>query len=155
MKEAFNQYDSFERMETIMKLRLLVGLTAFALLAAACAPVPAQELAGTSWVLQSLNGDGAVGEAIGGKPVTLNFADASQVNGSSGCNNYSGSYESDTRDGSLLFSPLASTLMACEETVMAVEHSFFVALQESSSYTISGDTLTIDSNSSTLVFVRQ
>lgn len=138
-----------------MKLRMLVLLSALLLLLAACAPVAGQELAGTSWVLQSLDGNTQVGEALGGQPVTISFADETQVNGSSGCNGYGGSYESDTRDGSLLFSPLVSTLMACQEDIMAVEQSFFAALQAASGYEVSGNTLTITSNEYTLVFTRQ
>ncbi len=138
-----------------MKLRMFVGLSAMLLLVVACAPVAGQELAGTAWVLQSLDGNTQVGEALGGQAVTISFADETQVNGSSGCNGYGGSYAADTRDGSLLFSSLVSTLMACQEDIMAVEQGFFAALNAASGYEISGDTLTITSNEYTLVFTRQ
>ncbi|MCW5876824.1 MAG: META domain-containing protein [Anaerolineales bacterium] len=134
-------------------------LFAVLLMAACGAPAapgePQSELAGTSWVLTSLNGNTQVGEAIGSQPVTISFEADGRVSGFSGCNGFGGDYEADARDGSLSFSPLVSTLIACEEPIMSVEQAFFAALQNAGGYAISGNTLTISSNGDTLEFARE
>jgi putative lipoprotein len=67
------------------------------------------------------------------------------ASGSGGCNNFHGSYQTSGND--LTFGPLASTRKQCADDVMSVEQPYLAALQDSASYTIAGNTLTIDDSS--------
>ena len=112
-------------------IRVLAGLTI--LVVAACdstgsgtnttpEPTSPADLTGTSWTLVSI---GAT-PAIEGAGASLAFDSAGNVNGSTGCNSFSGSY---ALDGSALtFGPLATTRMACEDAVMAQEAAVLEAL---------------------------
>ncbi|RIK16371.1 MAG: hypothetical protein DCC52_17750 [Chloroflexi bacterium] len=63
--------------------------------------------------------------------------------GNAGCNNYNGSYQVD--GATLQVGPLGSTRMFCEtpQGVMDQEAQFLAALQNSATYDISNDILTI------------
>ena len=69
---------------------------------------------------------------------TMNFdVEKMSVNGTTSCNNYSGSF---TLDGSkLAFGPTATTRMACPD--MKIEAAFEKAMAKVGSYKISGDLL--------------
>ncbi len=129
------------------------------LLLAACAAPASGALAGTSWVLQSIDGNRQVGAAIGGQPVTLQFTSATEMGGSGGCNSYGGSYQAS--GGRISFGEIMSTLMMCaDEDVAAVETAFFAALGAIDSYAITEceacanpQTLTLVGGGHTLVFV--
>jgi heat shock protein HslJ len=126
----------------------------FSLLFAACRPAPSSELTGSSWRLVSLDGNAHVGAALGGQSVTLIFSSNTEAGGSGGCNSFGGSYEANASTGTISFSELVSTLIACEEPIMSVETAYFEALNATQSYSISGSQLTI-SGGGTLVFERQ
>ena len=101
-------------------------------------------LPGTSWeVTMYNNGKEAVVGLIADSQVTLNFGADGQVSGNSGCNNYSGGYE--TSGAALKVGPLASTMMACDKPagVMEQEQQYLTALQNAATFEIAGDTLTI------------
>jgi hypothetical protein len=69
---------------------------------------------------------------------------AVQVSGSSGCNNYSGTYtaqESSITSGSLAISALSGGQRLCADDVMALE-----ARLSATRYSIHGDTLTISTS---------
>jgi heat shock protein HslJ len=127
---------------------LLLG----ALLLAACgagASGPAAEgLAGTSWVLSDLNGAAPMAEA------TLQFDAEGRLAGTTGCNRYSGGYSAEGT--SLAVGQLISTKMACmADGVMQQETNFLGALGQAASYSIAGDTLTIEAaDGASLVFTR-
>jgi heat shock protein HslJ len=89
------------------------------------------------------NGKQAVVGLLTGSEISLNFGADGQVSGSSGCNRYSGGFEAN--DTALKVGPLASTQMACEQPtgVMEQEQQYLAALQNSATYEIKGDTLTI------------
>ena len=64
-----------------------------------------------------------------------------RVHGSGGCNSFNASYE--LKEGNrILFSKIASTLMACEN--METEHEFFKVLETTDNYNLAGDTLTLN-----------
>jgi heat shock protein HslJ len=132
---------------------LLLG----ALLLGACASTPNpgdNELAGTNWVLVSLDGDEQVGEAIGGQAVTLQFMSETEVGGSGGCNSFGGDYQSDVRSGTVSFSNIVSTLMACvDEGIGEVETQYFEALNAASHYELANGQLSITGGGHMLVFV--
>lgn len=100
----------------------------------------APSLEGTAWVLE-----GAMPEA----PINIQFG-GGQVNGSSGCNTYSGSYSTEANNISI--GPLISTLMACDEPVMQQEQGYLGALQSAQTFQIEGDTLRINHAGGTLTY---
>ena len=91
-------------------------------------------------VLSYNNGKEAVVSVIIGSRMTAIF-DGEQVAGTSGCNNYFGSYQADGE--SINIGPLANTEMACmePERVMEQEQLYLAALQTASTYRIDGDRL--------------
>lgn len=133
---------------------LLAGL----LLLAACAQSPAgQDLIGTSWVLVSLDGNPQIGKDIGGQAVTLSFDTSTQAGGSGGCNSFGAKYDADPSTGSISFSEIVSTLMAClEQGVGNIESAYLAALDAADHYRtdIGAQTLTITGGGHTLVFER-
>ena len=87
------------------------------------------------------NGKQAVVSPVAGSKLTAIFT-ADQVSGAAGCNDYSGTY---TLDGTTLkIGPLASTMRACaDEAVNVQEQQFLAALQASTTYSQSGNILTL------------
>lgn len=105
----------------------------------ASAPVPLA-FEGPTWQLVAPGAQGAGVGADEKRPVTALF-EGGRVSGFSGCNRFMGSYTLD-RD-SVLFGPLAGTMMACPEPEMAIEKAFLGALTGTLRYAISGDRLTL------------
>jgi heat shock protein HslJ len=123
------------------------------LLLAACSPAGASpDLVGTSWELINLDGDPIAGETMEGIAVTLEFISSTEAGGSGGCNNFGAEYSANT-DGSIDFSNIFSTLMACE-IGGNVEAAYFAALDVADHYRVDGQTLTITGNGHELVFER-
>lgn len=84
----------------------------------------ALELAGTSWLLLTLNGEPLIEDT----EITLEFTETDAA-GNAGCNHYSGAY---TLDGdALTVEEIISTMMAClePEGVMEQETAYHTALQ--------------------------
>lgn len=105
-------------------------------------------LAGTAWDVTGYNnGKQAVVSVLLGTEITLNFGEDNQVSGSAGCNNYSGSFES--TDTTVTVGALAATQRACvaPEGINEQEAQYLAALQNSATYEIAGDMLTIRDNS--------
>jgi heat shock protein HslJ len=103
-------------------------------------------LAGTSWTLTDLDSGGVTGTAP-----TLDLTDT-DVSGTGGCNTFSGTY---TTDGDTIsFGPLASTMMACEPSIMEQETVYFAALDGATTYAIDGDTLTISGDAGPLTYAK-
>ncbi len=82
------------------------------------APAPGFDLAGTAWILTSLNGS----PALEGATVTLQFGADGSASGTDGCNRYSTTF---TQDGAnLTFAqPGASTMMMCPEPAGVMEQA--------------------------------
>ncbi len=100
-----------------------------------CAPTTHAELIGTYWRLDELNGK-TVTAPEGMKEVNMILAsEESKVRGFAGCNNFFGQFES--ADGSLAFSAMGATMMACPEG-MDTEQGFLAALGATARYEISG-----------------
>jgi heat shock protein HslJ len=137
--------------ETMKSRRLAAALILAPLILVACsddggtssgASTDPADLAGT-WTLDAASLGSLAADASSGTNVTVVFADG-QASGASGCNTFIGSYEA-TDDGSLKFGPLASTMMACEAPLMAVETAYLGALDKVSAFAVDGDlTLTGD-----------
>jgi heat shock protein HslJ len=77
---------------------------------------------------------------MSGAEVTLTLADDGTASGSSGCNQYNGTYTTDG-DG-LSFGPLASTQRACVDADLgAQETAYLAALDTVASYLLEGNRL--------------
>ncbi len=115
---------------TICTVLMIMGLTACVYQQSPTADVPisdaeiTSQLAGTVWVA----------EYIHGKPVidmshtSMVFTSTDSVSGSGACNRYKGKYE--LKDGTITFSPMASTMMMCPEAISEQEMRFFQSLSE-------------------------
>ncbi|HMN29435.1 MAG TPA: META domain-containing protein [Caldilineaceae bacterium] len=111
---------------------------------AAATTAPTEEttmptLEGVTWTLTSYVGaDGA--EATPVAETTLTFADG-RVGGNTGCNSFSAAY---TVDGQkLTVGQGMSTMMACEESIMAQEQAVVANLNQAASYEITDNQLHI------------
>jgi heat shock protein HslJ len=122
-------------------------------------PVEAADLAGTEWVLTSLNGEGL----IEGTEITLTFEEAF-LGGKMTCNGYGGGPDSGkyaaAGDGHLtVFRPLAVTVQLCSEPagVMEQEAAYIATLQSATGYRVIDDRLEIAdaSGAAALVFTRE
>ena len=127
-----------------MKITIRIILLAAALfLLAACQqeaePAATVDLAGTNWILSSLNGE----LPLAGTAVSLQFGTDGTVFGTDGCNRYNTTY---TQDGSSLTinqSQGISSLMACEEAVMNQATTYMSALSATTSFTATGSQLSL------------
>jgi len=133
--------------------KLLAGLL-FVLTLAACAGGSSASVVGT-WSLVSY---GPADELVSAAPdveTSIEFNDQGEVAGNVGCNGFGGEYEVDGE--TLAFGPIMSTLMFCEGPVGEQETVTLNVLQESTSFELDGDTLTITSadGSAILVLARK
>ncbi len=116
-------------------------------------PAPAQQpaaagvkLRDTKWVLAEVNGNPAFpGEGVAAH---LELHKKGQVTGSTGCNNLVGSYIAS--QGSLQFTPAATTRKMCTAQVMQQEQAVLAALKATTAYKISGNTLELLNGSQSL-----
>jgi len=133
-------------------MKKFIIVLSFGLLLIACNSIqkPADNLLeGTSWKLiyvqKHLVTDGIT--------ITAAFQDGA-VSGSSGCNSYSGSYETDEKE--ISFGPLASTLMACmdPDDVMEQESQYLAWLQEAQTFSVTqGELMIFRHDGEALTFV--
>ena len=94
-----------------------------------------QDLAGTSWSLSLLRGDGLLLISI----VTADFDDNGSVSGIAGCNGYSASFETD-RD-QISITDIETTSSTCRDRLMAQETSYIETLESVITYQVLGTTL--------------
>jgi heat shock protein HslJ len=109
--------------------------------ATGCAAQPRAQtdpLAGTSWLLETLNGK----PPVSGTAITLTFGAGSRLAGSDGCNQYNAAY---TVDGSALTvkQPIATTMMACADDVMRQGSAYIEALGKVATYKLNGQSLSL------------
>jgi heat shock protein HslJ len=100
-----------------------------------------QDLAGTFWDLIAYNnGTGGFQSTVIDVAVTADFAEDATLSGSSGCNNYTASWETD--DGSIEISPGAATLMACaDQDAMTQETRYLELLGLADTYRVDAGAL--------------
>jgi len=110
-------------------------------------------LAGATWTLISYGAVDAPMLPIVDIPVTVIFSDQG-MSGTAGCNGFSGSFTYDNFEaaGTLTVGPLVSTLMACEEPLMAQEIAIMTALQAATNYEIVDGQLRITYPEGVLIF---
>lgn len=111
---------------------------------------PSEQLfTGTQWQMTLQQIDGQMTPPVEGAAeagsFTLNFTSDTDMSGKAGCNNYFGTY---TTDGnSLLFpEPIGSTLMACEEVLMAQEVAFTQNLSATQTFVWEDSLVLFDEN---------
>ena len=105
---------------------------------ASASSVTAGGLAGSRWMLDELGGQ----PPLEGSVITANFSDDGAVTGTSGCNRYRAGVTING-DAIQVDEAIASTLMACDEALMAQEGAYLAALVAARTFTISGEALTL------------
>jgi heat shock protein HslJ len=93
-------------------------------------------LAGTNWVLSSLNGQ----LPLAGTSVTLQLGDDETATGSDGCNRFTTTFTA-SRSTISFATPAASTMMACTEAVMQQASDYMAALAAANRYQLRGGQL--------------
>ena len=99
------------------------------------------KLENTNWKLTTLNKQPALAEAM----PKIGFGSDGQLAGSTGCNQFSGTYSISGKKLTIEVGPM--TLMACDEPVMKQEQDFLVALAATSTYIVDNNTLTLEGES--------
>ena len=102
-------------------------------------PAPGgSSLAGTAWIMSSLNGSLPVADTT----VTLQFGEDGSATGSDGCNRYATQYQQDGEALSFV-QPMAGTMMACPDPVMAQATQYQAALESVTRFTKSARQLVL------------
>lgn len=101
----------------------------------------APQLAGTSWMVQSIGGQ-AVGS---GKPPTLSFSSSMGISGNGGCNGFSG--QATLKGMMLAVGPIMATKMSCGPAQDKLESAFLGALRNVKHARIDGDHLELSGGS--------
>jgi ABC-type amino acid transport substrate-binding protein/heat shock protein HslJ len=109
------------------------------------APQP-PAITGKNWVLVTYNnGQGGMVSTIAGTTITALFGADGKVTGSDGCNTYNAPY---TATASTVTVGMGTTTgMACPEDVAAQARTYMAELQQSQTYQVSGNQLTISAAS--------
>jgi putative lipoprotein len=96
------------------------------------------DLAGSSWILEDLNGAGVVA----GSRVTLEFAEKGRATGTGSCNRYFATVE--ISGSSIRFGAVGATRMACAATAVSLQEvKYFGALEDASRFTLEEGVLSI------------
>jgi heat shock protein HslJ len=128
--------------------RIIIFLTICTgvIILAACSS-PGSSLTGKVWALTELKG----APLTAGVGISAQFTSDGKVSGSAGCNRYTGTYT--VSSNSITFSSMATTMMMCDESVMAQESAYLSALGEAKTYTVKGDQLTLAGSDKTSIAV--
>ena len=110
---------------------------------------PDRQLLGTRWVLDGIIAGDAVSSVPGGVTASLVFSEG-QVDVEAGCN--AGSSGIEVVDGTIEFSGIALTKMACEADAMAVEQAMGTVLSGTVAYEIEAGVLTLRTANAGLMF---
>ena len=132
-------------------LTLLIISLAISACTAQTTQAPSASLIGP-WKLTAYGPAGAPTPAVQGVDAGLTFNEDGTVTGSSGCNGLGGDYTA--AGDQITFGEFVSTLMACDDPIMAQEDAAHKVMTGTASYKIEGDTLTITKNDMVLVFTR-
>ena len=132
--------------------KLIVGLLALLILTACAGGSPAT-IKG-QWELVSYGSASNQIPAVPDVDTSIEFLDG-QLNGNVGCNGFGGEYEVD--GDTIKFGPVMSTLMFCEGPVGEQETISLNVFQESATFVLDGDTLTVTSadGNSVIVLARK
>jgi heat shock protein HslJ len=132
---------------------LVISLCVLSLVLAGCASSGSQSggaLTGKVWALTELMGK----PPVTGTGISAQFTADGKVSGSAGCNRYNGTY---TVSGSNITfsSPMATTMMMCEQAAMDQESAYLKALGEAKTFAVKGDQLTLSGGDGAKLAVYQ
>jgi heat shock protein HslJ len=96
------------------------------------------DLTGVTWVLDHASMMVLAADMPDDAVIDIRF-DGSQASGLAACNRYGGGYQADSEAGTLTFSQLAATEMACDPPLMALEAAYLAALGNVTTYDVLGD----------------
>ena len=111
-------------------------------------PPAGNPLVGTAWKLITLNG----APVLPGSEITAIFGDGSNLSGTGGCNNYSGTYS--VNGNSISVQNIVNSQQQCvsPDGVMPQERSYINVLGSASGFEIQGTTLSVRGTQGTLVY---
>jgi heat shock protein HslJ len=119
-------------------------------------PATADDLQDQSWELKSLSTDGGADLTAVSKtdPATASFS-ATEISGTTGCNQYSGSYDLED-GGAISFGTMATTKKACSDDLNDQEQAFLSGLSNAAHAVIADDeTLQFLDDSDVVIMVFQ
>ncbi|GMQ86088.1 MAG: hypothetical protein BMS9Abin07_1660 [Acidimicrobiia bacterium] len=124
--------------------RLALGVATMAVLLAACGGgATASSLENSAWALTGVEDRQVPPEIV----ATAIFTADGQVGGTTGCNSFSGPYETD--GSSISIGPLRQTLAGCvDPDAQVIEGTYLIVLETVDSYTIDNDTLVLTDDDS-------
>lgn len=99
--------------------------------------VDVRELIGSEWIAESVGGAGVIDRVRS----TLRFASATQVDGDTACNRFTGPLVAEGQ--TVRFGPLATTRRACPPAVMDQERRYLQALGRGGTLGLDGAVLTL------------
>lgn len=123
-----------------MKKILFASLLAMLVLTA-CAGGGSSSIQG-QWKLVSYGSASGQIPAVPDVETSIEFDSEGRMGGNVGCNGFGGEYS--MKGGQIEFGPVMSTMMYCEE-VAEQESSTLAVFQETATFVLDGDTLTITS----------
>jgi heat shock protein HslJ len=91
------------------------------------------------------NGSGAVSSIPAGVSAAISFLPDITVEGFGGCNNFSGTYI--VKGGNIEIGPLMGTMKACGDPADTFEHQLYAALENSTKWDVSSNTLDLRDDS--------
>jgi heat shock protein HslJ len=122
---------------------LLVACATILLSGAAQAQTPGlpPAMQDVPWTLTAIHPAGQAVQPINGASIILQFGADGQAGGTSTCNSYGGPYQAGANQA-LTLGPLISTKRACvDQSLMALESTYFQALGGATAYDLTGDRL--------------
>jgi heat shock protein HslJ len=109
-------------------------------------------LASSSWVLSTYSAAGKDVPAVARPEAPLDFSDTDALSGSTGCNQFAGTYTADDSALTITLGPV--TQRACESTILQAQETAVLALlPKVASYSIDSDTLTMKDGNDAEVLV--
>lgn len=139
-----------------MKMKILVMLLLSSMIGLASCSY-GSSIEDTDWVLQSYGEFGNLKDVLTDTEITAEFVSSEgTVEGSAGCNSYSGSYE--VKDSQLSIpGPIAATEMYCMEPegVMEQERQYLEILQAAKSHSVEDGELQINCGGQVLVYTTE
>lgn len=109
------------------------GLGLMAMLSS-CSSQPPFELALVgNWQVEDISGGGVIDNS----PASVEFHEDGTVSGNSSCNNFSGTYSTNSGRQRIIISDLATTRRACVEALMNQEQSFLEVMSKVNNWQIS------------------
>lgn len=133
---------------TLVRRTAIASMLAVGLLTAAAVPAFAGDSGAAT---RSPVGDWRT--STRGVAQTITFTEDGKVFGDSGCNRFTGGYT--TAGDRITIGPLASTMMACEESVMNAEATFLTRIQAAVGYSATKKVLKIYAPKDMVRFVRR